>query len=397
MITSQPHLLLLLFLIGLTACKEGGDNSPSDLPEVSFSTVTAVEGSSGTSTISFPINLSKDSGTMVSLSLSTEDGSAKAGLDYEAVNDKTITFNPGETNKTFDVTLIADEHLELTEQFEIKVSNLQGATASSNIFGGIITDDDTYEPDQVTDGFITPASYPSMLLLWADEFDGAVLNTQDWNYEIGNGCDQGICGWGNNELEEYTDSEDNVFIRDDKLVIKATEENGSYNSGRLTTQNKQLFRYGRIDIRAKLPKGQGIWPALWMLGANITEVGWPQCGEIDIMEAVGHEPDFVHGTTHYDAGGYQSKGASTSAGLNQSFNDEFHIYTIIWQENKIEWLVDYNQFFSFTSAQANGGYPFNNDFFMLFNVAVGGNWPGNPDATTVFPQEMVVDYVRVFQ
>ena len=379
------------------SCQDTGGNDPTDLPELTFKTITVTEGNTGTTALSFPISLSKESNQTISFDLTTQDGSAKSGVDFEAVNSQSVSFAPGETSKTFQVNVIADTHLELTEQFAIKVSNVQNAQATTSEFGGIITDDDSYEPESVADGYITPDTYASMELFWADEFDQASLNTEDWNYEIGNGCDQDLCGWGNNELEEYTDSEDNVFIRDGMLVIKATEENSSYKSGRLTTQNKQLFRYGRIDIRAKLPKGQGIWPALWMLGANITDVGWPVCGEIDIMELVGHIPNVVHGTTHYDAGGYQSKGANKSAGLGESFNQEFHIFTILWQENEIKWLVDYNQFFTFTSAQANGGYPFNNDFFMLFNVAVGGNWPGNPDATTVFPQEMVVDYVRVFK
>ena len=154
-------------------------------------------------------------------------------------------------------------------------------------------------------------------------------------------------------------------------MIKATLVNGGFKSGRLTTQNKQLFKYGRIDIRAKLPKGQGIWPALWMLGANITEVGWPKCGELDIMELVGHIPNVVHGTTHYDAGGYQTKGSQKSIGTNQTFTEQFHIFSIIWEENEISWLVDYQRFFNFTSAQANGGYPFNNDLLHDFQCCCG--------------------------
>jgi beta-glucanase (GH16 family) len=161
---------------------------------------------------------------------------------------------------------------------------------------------------------------------------------------------------------------------------------------------KKEFKYGRVDIRAALPKGQGIWPALWMLGSNFSDVGWPMCGEIDIMELVGGDgkDNIVHGTTHWDNNGsYANYGGSyrLPTGI---FNDEFHVFTIIWDESKIAWLVDDKQYHSIDISPAALS-EFRQEFFFIFNVAVGGNWPGSPDGTTEFPQRMIVDYVRVFQ
>lgn len=248
-------------------------------------------------------------------------------------------------------------------------------------------------------GYTTPESYPGMTLIWQDEFGGADLNTDDWNYEIGTGSN----GWGNNELQYYR--EQNTSVNDGYLIIEARKENfggRSYTSSRLTTQDKFEFQYGRVDIRAALPYGQGIWPALWMLGENFSTVGWPFCGEIDIMEMVGGgegRDDTVHGTLHWDnAGQYactceQGNSYTLSSGI---FNDEFHVFSIVWDANSITWMVDDQEYKTVDITPANLS-EFRNSFFFIFNVAVGGNWPGSPNDATVFPQRMLVDYVRVFQ
>ena len=183
------------------------------------------------------------------------------------------------------------------------------------------------------------------------------------------------------------------------MVIEARQQsfNGSpYTSTRMITKNKFDFQYGRVDIRAALPFGQGIWPALWMLGANIDDVGWPKCGEIDIMEIVGHEPATLHGTAHwsgFDNHVFQGGSTMLSDGI---FYDEFHVFSIIWDDNSIRWLLDDQQYHSQSTTDAELT-EFHESFFFIFNVAVGGNWPGSPDATTQFPQRMIVDYIRVFQ
>ena len=244
-------------------------------------------------------------------------------------------------------------------------------------------------------GYITPLSYPNYTLVWNDEFDDTLLNS-NWIQEIGNGCPN-LCGWGNNELQFY--KAENTSLKNGFLTITAKEESFSgsnYTSSRIKTQGNINFKYGRIDIRAKLPYSQGIWPALWMLGENITTDSWPACGEIDIVELIGgsgYNDRTVHGTLHWDNNGYATSTGSSSLSTGK-FNDEFHVFSILWDSSSIIWLRDDIQYkvIDITNLSA-----FHNNFFFIFNVAVGGNWPGNPNSSTVFPQQMVVDYVRVFQ
>ena len=244
-------------------------------------------------------------------------------------------------------------------------------------------------------GYITPLSYPNYTLVWNDEFDDTSLNS-NWVHELGNGCPN-LCGWGNNESQYYRT--ENTSLHNGFLTITAKEENFggfNYTSSRIKTQGIKSFTYGRIDIRAKLPYSQGLWPALWMLGENIDSLIWPRCGEIDIMELVGgigNNDKTVLGTAHwYDNGNSLYSGTSTlSSGI---YNDEFHVFTIVWDAFNIKWLRDDIEYHSMTISNIGA---FHNDFFFIFNIAVGGNLPGNPNSSTVFPQQMVVDYVRVFQ
>ena len=235
-----------------------------------------------------------------------------------------------------------------------------------------------------------------MSLVWAEEFEGTSLNLAHWSYEIGTGSN----GWGNNELQYYR--EENTSVNDGMLAITAKKEdfnNRNYTSSRLITKGKKEFKYGRVDIRAKLPKGQGIWPALWMLGGNIGSVGWPKSGEIDIMEMIGGagREKTVYGTLHWDDGGHKctcdKPGHSLSSG---TFADDFHVYSILWTPASIKWFVD-DQLFNTIDITPAALSEFHENFFFIVNLAVGGNWPGNPDSSTKFPQYMIVDYIRVFQ
>jgi hypothetical protein len=244
-------------------------------------------------------------------------------------------------------------------------------------------------------GYSTPSEYAGYTLVWADEFDGDALS-DDWVYDIGTGN----WGWGNNEEQYYRPA--NTEVSNGSLKITAEEGwyNGSdYTSSRLKTQGRQSFQYGRIDIRANLPKGQGIWPALWMLGDNIVTNTWPACGEIDIMEMVGSSTGTgnatVHGTAHWDEGGHNYNGSSSilSGGI---YADEWHVFSIIWDEAQIRWFRDDIQYHQIDITSPNMS-EFHQPFYFILNVAVGGLWPGSPDATTEFPQTMAVDYVRVFQ
>lgn len=247
-------------------------------------------------------------------------------------------------------------------------------------------------------GYTTPTSYPNLTAVWSDEFDGNSLDELKWNFQLGDGCPN-LCGWGNNELQYY--KKENTIVKDGYLIIEAKAESVSgknYTSSRINTQNKFNMQYGRIDARAALPKGQGIWPAIWMLGKNIDGVGWPACGEIDIMEMIGGSgrENTVHGTVHWDNAGSYAQFSGNQVLGSGTFNDAFHVFSIVWDAQKITWYVDDVQYHSIDIAPSALS-EFKSEFFFLINLAVGGNWPGSPNATTVFPQYLIVDYIRVFQ
>jgi len=238
-------------------------------------------------------------------------------------------------------------------------------------------------------------------LVWSDEFEGDSLDMSKWSYQFGTGSSEGLSGWGNNELQYYTSRPENVFVNNGNLHIVALEESYegmNYTSARLRSINQGDWRYGRFEARAKLPKGQGIWPAIWMMPTDAVYGGWPASGEIDIVELVGHEPNIIHGTIHYGPPHTYSGGAYTlPAG---DFSDNFHTFAIEWENGEIRWYVDdihYHTETEWFSAGHGFPAPFEQRFHFLLNVAVGGNWPGNPDQTTEFPQEMVIDYVRVYK
>ena len=250
------------------------------------------------------------------------------------------------------------------------------------------------------EGYTAPATYPGYSLLWADEFNGPLLDTVIWSYENGDGC-PGNCGWGNNELQDYTPRRDNLFFQDGKLIIEAKKENRAgktYTSSKILTRGKKSIKFARIDIRAKLPKGRGIWPAFWMLPEKSVFGGWPGSGELDIMEVVGHEPQKTYGTLHFGPGPGSTQLGDNFSLSSGTFKDAYHVFSVEWKRDEIKWLVD-GEVFSIHSKSEFGAnnYPFNEEFYLIFNLAVGGNWPGNPDANTIFPQWLIVDYVRVFQ
>ena len=241
-------------------------------------------------------------------------------------------------------------------------------------------------------------------LAWSDEFDGPAGSSVDatrWTFDIGGG------GWGNNELESYT--ERNAHLSGDgTLVIDVLREGHvgpdgiarDYTSARLKTQGRFAQAYGRFEARLKLPHGQGIWPAFWMLGTDITSAGWPACGEIYIMENVGHEAGIVHATVH--GPGYSGAGgigAPFTLPGGRRFADDFHVFAVEWEPNVLRFFVDGQLYQTQTPATLPPGtrWVFDHPFFLLLNVAVGGGWPGPPDQSTVFPQQMLVDYVRVYR
>lgn len=236
-------------------------------------------------------------------------------------------------------------------------------------------------------------SYSTWNLVWHDEFDAPDVDLSRWRPEIG------YTGGTNGELEIYTARPENLLIANGCLVIAVREENYKgyrYTSARLTTQGLNSWTYGRIEARIKIPAGQGIWPAFWMLGDDIATLGWPECGEIDIMEAIGRSPDTVRGTVH-GPGYFRDDSIGADFVLTgKKFADDFHLFAVEWEPNKIRWFADEHCYLTLTPNHVPGKWVFDHPFFILLNVAVGGHWPGYPDETASFPQFMVVDYVRVY-
>jgi beta-glucanase (GH16 family) len=259
--------------------------------------------------------------------------------------------------------------------------------------------------DQKTEAAVQSTPPRPWVLAWSDEFNGPNGSAPDaskWVYDVGGG------GWGNNELQTYTDHRQNSYLENGHLVIKAQRESYTgpdgiareFTSARLKTLGKFSQTYGRFEARIKVPYGQGLWPASWMLGVDFPEVDWPHCGEIDIMENIGKEPSKVHGTLHGPGfSGGQGLGASYTLPGRKRFADDFHVFAVEWEPGEIRFFVDGHLYATRTpkDVPVGGKWVFDHPFFLLLNVAVGGHWPGNPDASTTFPQTMRVDYVRVYQ
>ena len=253
------------------------------------------------------------------------------------------------------------------------------------------------ETESITISDDDPDFINKLVLKWSDEFDGNTINTNNWTFETG------TTGWGNNELQTYTNG-DNAEIIDGKLIItaKKVDENktpGSYTSSRIISENKKEFKYGRMEIRAKLPSGTGIWPAIWTLGHDFRTVGWPACGEMDIMEYVGYEPNTVHSTVHTPSG-YGGNGNGSSKIL-ETCEEEFHVYGLLWTEKRLLFYTDNpdNITHIYNPVTKNSEtWPFNKPHFFLLNIAVGGTWGGARGIdNSIFPQTMEIDFVRVYQ
>ena len=241
-------------------------------------------------------------------------------------------------------------------------------------------------------------------LLWSDEFEGKELDETKWNRETHEP------GWTNNELQEYTNSDENIFVKDGNLVLKAikTEKNGKpyYTSGKVQGWNKTQFQYGKVVVSAKVPEGQGLWPAIWMMPNQESKYGqWPKCGEIDIMESLGNDTTISYSTIHYGEPHAEQQGTIEKKG-DESFSAKFHEYSVEWEPGEMRFYTDgelvltCNDWFTAVEGGDDKPYPapFDQPFYVQLNLAVGGNWPGNPDATTDFSKaEFLIDYVRVYQ
>jgi beta-glucanase (GH16 family) len=405
---------LLSMAMGCSDCGNEPDPEPGELRFVADRSVLE---NPFNSTLTFEVRLMSATTQEVTVDFETVPGSATAGEDFEMTSG-TLVFAPGDLKKEITVPIVVDESLESDEQFTVVLSNPTNAflTGNQQIATGTIVNDDTQLNIVLPEGgYDTPHSPDNppagMTLAWSDEFDEESIDSGNWIHEVGGG------GWGNQEAQSYTANESNSFLQGDHLFIVALEDGDSYTSARLKSQDLQEFTHGRIDVRAILPFGQALWPAIWMLGGNFTDsgVGWPRCGEIDIMELKGQSPNTVHGTAHWGKilnGGHPASSSIVFSQFPTTFADEFHVFSLEWTETQMVWLLNGVVFKTFDTTETLnhppyneasdgmffGNNPFNEPFFFILNVAVGGTFVGGyPDDTTVFPQYMAVDYVRVYQ
>jgi beta-glucanase (GH16 family) len=230
-------------------------------------------------------------------------------------------------------------------------------------------------------------------LVWEENFDGKDLDFNVWNLDLGDGCPD-LCGWGNNEAQVYTNA--NYKVENGFLSLVAKKLDDGYTSTRINSKNKKEFLYGKIEVRAKLPLGKGLWPAFWMLGKNINEVGWPACGEIDILEYVGREPNKIFTTLHTQDSHGNSK--NTRKDEIKGIEEGFHTYAIDWSHKSIAFYIDDQHFYTFEPEEITPEiWPFDQPFYLLLNLAVGGNFGGHDIDDSIFPKEFVIDYIRVYQ
>ena len=381
------------------ACGDSGTDMPTT-PTASRVTVnvanaTVVEGA-GTSALQFELSTTSNVEAATTIAYTLSGITAEPSVDFDAAGGQ-VEIPAGSNKATISVPVIDDAINEVDEKLMLTFTEEANLSFSLPSVIGVIRDNDQPVYDET--GYTTAETYFGYNMEWSDEFSGDALNLDDFNFDLGDGCPN-LCGWGNNELEWYTNEEKNIFLEDGKLVIRALKEGSTnYTSAKIHTKDKQHFQFGRLDIRAKMPEGQGLWPAIWLLGQNIDEVGWPASGEIDIMELVGHDPNKAHGTAHWGPQGGNNKSSGSALTLGEKFSERFHVFSLVWEINELVWYVDEMPMHTINRQNFPSGdeYRFNQAFYMILNVAVGGNWPGNPDATTSFPQQMEVDYIRYFK
>ncbi|MEL6650050.1 MAG: family 16 glycosylhydrolase, partial [Bacteroidota bacterium] len=382
------HLFIIVALFSLfsLACK---NEVSGPQPEVSIEGLSFEEGNTAR-IVNLSLTLSASAEETISIYVSSTDGSAEKGRDYIEFSRKLIEIAPGQTSAEVGITILGDESFEEDENFRVEIVEAIGATIKLASAEVTLQNDDA-DALLLLQGPDSPLSYPGMTLHWQDEFDGNSLDANTWTQEVREE------GWFNEELQYYTDEDRNLTVRDGFLIIEARDENHSsqtgrnfnYTSARISSEDKFTFQYGRVDIRAAMPEGQGIWPALWTLGNNISSVSWPACGEIDILEMIGgpevpgqRGETVVHNAIHWqNAGSHASDGGHYDL-PSGSLHGEFHVYSLIWTDQSVTFLIDdvERDVIDITGSEKT---EFHDSHFFIMNIAVGGTWPGSPDATTI--------------
>ena len=368
----------ITFIACLAACSDDASNAFAPVSTAESSSMNAPTSSS--SIFSMISSSSERSGG----NLSSSSSLRHSGPDPESSSSVDGGSTPAMTSSSFTSSSSA---VILSSDSREESSDSKNSSSSSSRHSG---------PDPESSS--TKATEPAKEYLWNDEFDGESIDTSKWNFEIGTGAS----GWGNNEWEYYTSRKENAYIKDGVLHIRAQKEDykgSKYTSARMLTKGKFAFKYGTVEARIALPVGKGIWPAFWMLGDNFDKVGWPACGEIDIIEAVNSE-NIVYGTNHWANGSeYATYGNNTGNYRDQKHEmdiTQFHTYKFTWDEKYIRMFVDDFMYHEILIEGNKGDTEeFHKPFFFLLNVAVAGNWPGFEVDDTQFPNEMLVDYIRV--
>ncbi len=358
------------------------------LPKVTLLPRNDTEGNGKNKVLTVRARLSHSSDQPVTVTYSTVDSTAKANKDYIPIVDSSFVFNPGTTLDSFHVTLISDTITEFTKAFKILITNVDNGSGIGESLPITIIDDDFHNVYLASDGYISPLQIPGMSLEFSEEFNDSLSTLGEFNFDTGPSLLF-------NQLQTFTTDSDNIKVSNGNLVITARKDGTNYTSAGINTRNRVIFEYGLIMIRAKMPQGTGIWPSLWMLGNTFDETNWPLCGQIDIATLRGQQPNLMTGAVYYYLSDIQERQSSYSLPVySDTFSDEYHVFSILWQPGEIEWYVDNHKYMTFSKADVGDSYIFNSAFWLNITLAVGGDLVGNPDYTTQFPQTMKIDYVR---
>lgn len=387
MVRARTGLCLIVFLFPVS-CNLGRVEEGS--PTVKILPRNDTEGSNKNKILNVKFSLSPPSKLPVTVTFSTVDSTAKAGKDFIPITDGKIVFNPGETIKSADVELISDTITEYTEQFKLQITKVENALGTGQSLTITISDDDFPKITLASDGYISSRSIPGLNLIFDDEFNDTSLNIYSWNYNLG------ATQW-RQQLQSYTFSDQNIFLSQGKLNLTARINGHDYSSAGINTLNLFRIKYGLIQVRAKMPEGTGLWPSIWLLGTTFDGSNWPLCGEIDIATLRGQAPGQILGSVIYFLASSQSRERNyTLPNFQDTFSKQFHVFSILWQEDQIDWYVDNHKYMGLNQAEIGNGWPFNQSFWFNISLAVGGSLVGPPDMTTRFPQTMQIDYVRYY-
>ncbi len=385
----------IAWILYLSGCSESSELTKK--PVLTLKPVVVHEGNNEINSIDIEVALDQSSSLPVTIKWGTESLTAIEDQDFIPVYGQETIIPPGQTKIILPISIINDDHLEFIETFNIVLLEAENAEIMSQNASVTIIDDDRYQPEMADDGYITPLQYPDMHLTWHEEFEGTTVETDHWNFDAANGFPLN-CGWGLDELGKYTGDQEHLKVKDGKLMITATrdESTGTYRTSRINTKEKVSITYGRLDIRSRIPEVAGLAAIFWLIGADMDEVGLPACGEIDILKFAGKAPEKISGGLVFENDGEEHLGQSYNKS-SVSLSNQYHIYSIIWEENRIRWFFDYYPYFEVRRDDFSHFKIFEKPFFLTINLAIGGEYAGAPDSSSSFPTDLEIDYIRLYQ